>query len=62
MNDILVVTSKVKKLIKDKAGLSTSASLINVLSDKVAQLCESAIESARSDGRKTVMDRDLTKE
>lgn len=60
MSDTLVVTSKVKKMIKEKSGLSTSASLIDVLSSKVAQMCERAIENARSDGRKTVMDRDLT--
>ncbi len=62
MSEILVVTSKVKKMIKDKSGLSTSASLIDALSSKVAMMCEAAIENAKNDGRKTVMDRDLTNE
>jgi len=59
MGDNLVVTSKIKKLIKEKAGFNTSASLIEVLSNKVSQLCDTAIEHAKTDGRKTVMDRDL---
>ena len=59
MSDILVVTSKVKKMIKEKSGLSTSASLVDALSNKVAMMCETAIEKAKQDGRKTVMDRDL---
>ena len=59
MGDILVVTSKVKKLVKEKSGFNTSSTLIDKLSDKVVQMCESAIENAKSDGRKTVMDRDF---
>ena len=59
MGEILVVTSKIKKMIKEKSGLSTSASLVDALSSKVIMLCESAIENAKQDGRKTVMDRDL---
>lgn len=59
MADVLVVASKVKKYIKDKADMNTSASTIDVLSEAVARLCDQAIESARSDGRKTVKDRDV---
>lgn len=62
MSDTLVVTSKVKKLVKEKSGFNTSATLIDVLSSKVAQMCDRAIESAKADGRKTVMDRDLQQE
>ena len=57
--DILVVTSKVKKLIKEKDKMNTSAATIEVLSRAVEKLCLKGIESARADGRKTVMDRDI---
>lgn len=57
--DILVVTSKVKKYVKDSAGLSTSAAVVEVLSDKVRSLCDQAAQRAKADGRKTVMDRDF---
>lgn len=60
MADVLVVASKVKKYIKDKADMNTSASTIDALSQAVARLCDRAIESARADGRKTVKDRDVT--
>jgi len=59
MSDILVVTSKIKKFIRDKSGFNTSAELIESLSQKVEQLCLSAIERAKVDGRKTVKGRDL---
>lgn len=57
--DVLVVASKIRKYIHDRSGMNTSASLYEALSDKIRALCEIAIESARADGRKTVMDRDL---
>ena len=59
MSDNLVVTSKIKKMIKEKSGFNTSASLIEALSGKVTKMCENAIEKAKTDGRKTVMDRDV---
>jgi histone H3/H4 len=60
MADVLVVTSKVKKFIKDKGGCNTSAETIDVLSKAVQALCEKGIESAKNDGRKTVMARDIS--
>jgi histone H3/H4 len=59
MADVLVVTSKVKKFIKDKGGYNTSAETIDMLSKAVEALCEKGIESAKNDGRKTVMARDI---
>ncbi len=59
MEDILVVTSKIKKLIKEKGDMNTSAATIEVLSKAVERLCMKGIESAKADGRKTVMDRDI---
>jgi histone H3/H4 len=59
MADVLVVTSKVKKYIKEKAGFNTSAETIAVLSQAIQRLCDRGVESAKSDGRKTVMARDI---
>lgn len=60
VDEALVVASKVKKLIKDEAGLSTSAQAIDQLTVRVQTVCLKAIENAKSDKRKTVMDRDFT--
>ncbi len=60
IEEALVVASKVKKLIKDEAALSTSAQAIDQLSVRVQAACNKAIENARADKRKTVMDRDFT--
>lgn len=59
MADILVVTSKVKKFIKDQSQMNTSAETIDILSKAVERLCAKGIESAKADGRKTVMARDI---
>ena len=59
MSDVLVVTSKVKKFIKEKGEMNTSAETIDVLSKAIEQLCLRGIESAKADGRKTVMARDI---
>ena len=60
MSEVLVVASKVKKLIKEKAGMATSATVMETLTKIVEQECDRAIEKARSDKRKTVMDRDFS--
>jgi histone H3/H4 len=57
--EALVVASKVKKLIKEEAGLSTSAQAIDQLTNRVQTVCLKAIENAKADKRKTVMDRDF---
>ncbi|MCB9092214.1 MAG: hypothetical protein H6621_00665 [Halobacteriovoraceae bacterium] len=59
VKDNLVVASKIKKYIKDKAGLNTSSQVIEQLSYKVELLCLNAIKHAVEDKRKTVMDRDF---
>lgn len=59
MADILVVTSKVKKFIKEKGGCNTSAETIDILSKAVERLCQKGVDSAKADGRKTVMARDI---
>ena len=59
MADVLVVTSKVKKYIKDSGDCNTSSETIDVLSKAVERLCEKGMEAAKADGRKTVMARDI---
>ena len=59
MADILVVASKIKKLVREKAAFNTSAEVLEVLSQRVENLCTAAIEKARADGRKTVKGRDF---
>ncbi|NMC61894.1 MAG: hypothetical protein GYA55_01860 [SAR324 cluster bacterium] len=55
----LVVVSKLKSYVREKAGMNTSASVVPILSDLVRKWCDTAIENAKNDGRKTVMDRDF---
>ena len=59
MAEVLVVASKIKKYIKDKAGMNTSGNTMEALTELLTQALDRAIESAKSEGRKTVMDRDL---
>jgi histone H3/H4 len=59
MAEVLVVTSKVKKLIREKGQCNTSAETIDQLSKAVEALCAKGVESAKADGRKTVMARDI---
>jgi hypothetical protein len=58
-HEVLIVVSKLKAYIKTKSGMNTSDAIVPVLSDLVRTICDQAIESARSDGRKTVLDRDI---
>ena len=57
--ETLVVASKLKNYIRGKSGMNTSGAVIEVLSNKLRSLCDQAIENAKRDGRKTVMDRDF---
>lgn len=57
--EVLVVVSKLKNYIRAASGMNTSGSCAEVLSDLVRSLCNQAIERAKNDGRKTVMDRDF---
>lgn len=57
--EVLIVASKLKGYIKARADMNTSGDVMNVLSEKVRELCDDAIDKARSEGRKTVLDRDF---
>ncbi|MFY9270363.1 MAG: hypothetical protein WAO55_11525 [Candidatus Manganitrophaceae bacterium] len=60
MSEILVVSSKIKKFVREKSEFNTSAEFLEALSKRVESLCLEAIEQARNDKRKTVKERDLT--
>jgi len=57
--EVLVVASKLKNYIRDQSGMNTSGSVMSALSERVRQMCDKAIETAKENGRKTVMDRDF---
>ena len=59
-DEILVVASKLKQYIKDKHDMSTSANVMEILSHIVRRQTDDAADKARSEGRKTVMDRDFS--
>lgn len=57
--EVLVVVSKVKAYIRAKSDMNTSGEVMEILSDRIRNLCDDAILRARQDGRKTVMSRDF---
>jgi hypothetical protein len=57
--EVLIVASKLKAYIRDKSGMNTAASVMDVLSDKVRKMSDQAIHRAELSGRKTVLDRDV---
>lgn len=58
-SEILIVQSKVKDYIRGKSEMNTSGGVSIRLSQVIKQLCDRAIENAKAEGRKTVMDRDI---
>lgn len=57
--DILVVASRFKEYIAQRAGMATSERVLGFLSDHLRHVCDEAIAAAGKDGRRTVMDRDV---
>jgi hypothetical protein len=57
--DTLVVVSKVKNLIKEQSGFSTSQCAIEALTQIVVRESLRAVENTQNAGRKTVMGRDF---
>jgi histone H3/H4 len=57
--EVLIVASKLKQYIKDKHDMNTSANVMEILSKIVRRYADLAADHARSEGRKTVMDRDF---
>ncbi len=57
--EVLVIASRFKDYVQSVSEMNTSASVMDVLSDYLRVLAERGIQNARSDGRKTLMDRDF---
>ena len=57
--EVLIVASKLKAYIRERAGFNTSDRVLAPLSDAVRRLADRAIENARRAERKTVLDRDF---
>ncbi len=57
--EVLIIASRLKEYIQARADFNTSASVMDVLSDHMRILCDRAIDHARAEGRKTVLDRDF---
>lgn len=58
--DILIIASRLKDYIQARAEMNTSAQVMDVLSDYIRVISDRAIDNARSEGRKTVLDRDFS--
>ena len=58
-SEVLVVVSKVKNYIRAASGMNTAGTVAAKLSEDIRRMCDRAIENARNEGRKTVMDRDF---
>lgn len=57
--EVLIVASKLKAYIRARSGMNTSDTVLDELSAIVRRLADRAIEQARLEGRKTVLDRDF---
>jgi len=57
--DVLIVASKLKDYVRARSGFNTSDRVLGPLSEAVRGLCDRAIEKARAEGRRTVLDRDF---
>lgn len=57
--DVLIVVSKLKSYVRARSGMNTSDSVMEVLSERLRQICDEGIRNASRDGRRTLMDRDL---
>lgn len=57
--EVLIVASRLKHFIKEVWGMNTSDGVLEPLSEEVRRLCVKAVEKAKEDGRKTVLERDF---
>ncbi|HVA65430.1 MAG TPA: hypothetical protein VNK24_00720 [Elusimicrobiota bacterium] len=54
MAEVLVVVSKIKKIVKD-AGYRTGGDYIEKLSGRISELVNSSIERVKTDGKKKTL-------
>jgi histone H3/H4 len=55
----LIIASRLKEYITARSEYNTSGSVMDVLSDHIRVITDRAIDNARAEGRKTVLDRDF---
>ncbi len=58
--EILVVVSRIRQYVKDRNDMNTSQEVYELLSDQLRRALDQMMDSARRDGRKTVMARDFS--
>ncbi len=59
--EVLIIASRLKAFVKAASGYNTSDGVLDPLSDIVRTACAEAIENARREGRRTVLERDVPK-
>ena len=59
--EILVIANRLKDYVRARSGFNTSERALGPLSEILRVSCDAAIENARREGRKTVLDRDVPK-
>lgn len=57
--EVLVIASRLKDYITQRSDFNTSSDVMDVLSDHLRDITDRAIDKARAEGRKTVLDRDF---
>jgi len=57
--EVLIVASRLKDYVRARSGYNTSDRVLEPLSEIVRRAVDQAIESARREGRMTVLDRDV---
>jgi hypothetical protein len=58
--EVLIIASRLKDYIYARGEMNTSAQVMDILSDHIRIVADRAIDAARADGRKTVLDRDFS--
>jgi hypothetical protein len=59
--EVLIIASRLKDYVRAVSGMNTSERVLEPLSEIVREVAERAIQNARADERKTVLDRDIPK-
>jgi len=60
-DDVLIVASRLKDYVRRRSGMNTSDRVLQPLSDIIRRVCDEAVDNARAEGRKTLLDRDIPK-
>jgi hypothetical protein len=58
-DDVLIIASRLKDYVRARSGFNTSDRVLAPLSEIVRRVCDEAIRNARSEGRRTLLERDV---